>query len=541
MRLLKAIVTNFASYSDLEFSFDNVGLSLIYGPTGSGKSTLQDIATWILYGLTAKGGNSDEVLSWCNHGKPTYGTISVETNSGIITVTRIRGKSSENDLSWVENGNSTSKRGKDIIETQKLLEERLGVSKETYLSGAQYNEFSPSGSFFTAKAKDRRELFENLADLSLPVKLAERITDAKRETKKAIVEGTAVLNQVRGELKQLERNKENTDKDVEEWRRAKKAKIEDFDEASKNFEEMKSVKLKYLESMRNKVELDKKEELESLNTRLKKVESEIQEIKSVACPTCGRTDEDESAQMRILLRMRTLDKIANLQKTVNPFSAEIAEIKASINTFQEKIIEESQKPNPFMAQRLRLTKELDDARGKENGVFHLVTQNEHHFSSLAHLYDLSMLLRGELIKNVAKDIEIRTNKYLEDYFDAEIRVQFDMEKDNLSVLIFKNGHNCVFTQLSKGQRCLLKLCFSVTVMKAVANKAGIHFGAIMFDEALDGLDTDLKLRAFGLLSELEKEHESVLVIDHSTDLQNLFEKQYRIYLVNDESVIHEES
>jgi len=157
---------------------------------------------------------------------------------------------------------------------------------------------------------------------------------------------------------------------------------------------------------------------------------------------------------------------------------------------------------------------------------------------LDQLYDLSFKLRGELLRQSIKHVEVNTNRLLETYFDSALRVSFELSKlDDLNVTIAKNGNECSYRQLSKGQRGLLKLCFSISIMEIAANKAGLKFETLFFDEALDGLDTELKLKAYNLFAELEKSHSSVLVIDHNSELQSLFTKQYHVKLVNEESEI----
>jgi DNA repair exonuclease SbcCD ATPase subunit len=76
-------------------------------------------------------------------------------------------------------------------------------------------------------------------------------------------------------------------------------------------------------------------------------------------------------------------------------------------------------------------------------------------------------------------------------------------------------------------------------MTAAANKVGIHFNLLMLDEALDGLDSDLKVKAFNLLSELEKDHASILVIDHAQELKSLFNRRFDVFLEQDRSFIRE--
>jgi ABC-type lipoprotein export system ATPase subunit len=98
------MVTNFGSYKHLEFDFNSNGLTLISGPTGSGKSTLCDIVPWILFGRTSKGGAVDEVRSW-DAEEATTGTLMLHG----ISITRSR---KPNDLTI------DGRRGKDLNDTQ---------------------------------------------------------------------------------------------------------------------------------------------------------------------------------------------------------------------------------------------------------------------------------------------------------------------------------------------------------------------------------------------------------------------------------------
>jgi DNA repair exonuclease SbcCD ATPase subunit len=87
---------------------------------------------------------------------------------------------------------------------------------------------------------------------------------------------------------------------------------------------------------------------------------------------------------------------------------------------------------------------------------------------------------------------------------------------------------------------MLKLSFVVSIMAAAQNKAGQHFDALFFDEALDGLSSDLKVKAFGLFEELSKEYGTIMVVEHSPDFQNLFERRFHVELQGDNSVIEEQ-
>jgi len=127
-------------------------------------------------------------------------------------------------------------------------------------------------------------------------------------------------------------------------------------------------------------------------------------------------------------------------------------------------------------------------------------------------------------------LESATNAYLERFFDAAIRVRFLLEdSDKLGVEISNDGHSCPFRNLSGGERTMLKLAFSLSLMKAVQDRSGVSFDMIMLDEPFSGLSDPLKVKAFALLQHLETEYNTVLVIDHSSDLKAQFN---RVFLTN---------
>lgn len=500
MKLLAAQVENFGSYKELIFEFSDLGLVLIHGATGSGKSTLQDIVPWILYGVTAKAGNADEIRSW-TAAAPTFGVLHIDLRGEALTIKRVRGTPSQNDLHWLEGDHLDPIRGKDITETQKLLEQRLGISADLYIAGAYYNEFSPAGSFFLAKAKDRRELLEKITDLSLPIKIAERTTNAKRDTKKALTETVARHNKAGGRLEAALRSERQTARDAERWDEDQTAVIKEFQEKSERFEEEKAIKINILVEKRDKF-------LQSTH-------------RSPTCPTCGGAYGEDT-----------------IRPTLNPYDSQIEATQSFQNTYAEQIERERKKPNSFLMSLVRVRSELAQALKVEAHEHDLMADLQHRYNSLEQLQDLSAKLRGALLVRSIAQIEGLTNSLLSKYFDAELRVAFTTDGgDNLEVQISKNGYDCVYKQLSKGQRGLLKLCFAVSIMKAAANEAGMHFDTLFFDESLDGLDSDLKTKAFSLFSELSISHSNVLVIDHSGELQTLFSNKFQVTLNDDISEV----
>lgn len=568
MKLLRCLVKNFGSYKVLSFDFSGQGLALIYGPTGSGKSTVCDIAPWILYGQTAKDGAVDEVRSW-QATEATYGEIEVSTPKGTLIVVRIRGaKPSENDLFWYEEVDEIPQRGKDLTDTQKLLNERLGVSPYLYLTAAYFSEFSATGGFFTSKAKDRRAIFESIASLTLPITLAERTSNAKKEVKKEIHSLDNFYSEAMGRLSQFDTTENDIRLRMDGWTQASQRLSYEITERHRNFEEEKQKKIKEISKQIEDYEEEKSTRIdklicdadalnkvivlrESFDSQIAYVKAEIDRATALCdkCGSNGSISEDLWTRRKEILKAqatndRNIDSrdylvrdIKAAQAAQNPFLSQLKQAQDATNHYEERLEELKTQVNPFYPQLTKLAEDKGVVTLKLNQLKSEIADLTHKSSALDRLYDLSFTLRGEMLKKSVKDIEASTNRYLETYFDSEIRVGFSLEADSLKVDIQKSGYPCTYRQLSKGQRGILRLCFTVTIMQAAANKAGTFFSTLCFDEALDGLDSDLKVKAFGLFEELSKSHDSILVIDHSQEFKELFTKRYKVSLESDESTL----
>lgn len=572
MRLGRCSATNFGSYSELSLDFSKSGLSLIYGQTGSGKSTIPDIPCWILYGTTAKGGSVDDIRSWQAGKLPTYGFLEVFIGNSNIWVTRIRGCQQENDLFWTEGNSEFQQRGKDITDTQKLLNERLGVSEELYLLSAYYNEFSLVGQFFTCKAKDRRALFDKIASLELPDRLASSCSKAKKEIQPEISISESLISRFTGSLEEIENSIKKNKEYSESWEIKKNQTIESLMVKFENFEEEQNIKFQILQSKCKKFEDEVSEftnsalkDIQDLNdktlapkiyiAKLAELEYQAKSLNIEVCPTCKSPSPSEKTSKLLGSIYKIKEKQAandvliskklfleeQLKKSynkTNPYEDQLAELDKSKNLYGELLEQEKNKTNPFVQVLENLMTDKESLQKKLEGCIVKKSELSHTHYSLDHLYDLCSELRGELLKKAVSAIEKSTNEKLEKYFDSEIRANFVLDaSDSLEVSLYKGGYECNFKQLSKGQRRLLTLCFVTSMMEAASNKAGVHFDNIFMDEALDGLDSDLKLKAFSLLQTLENNHESLFVIDHDPGFQNLFSKRYHVSLVEDNSIV----
>ena len=559
MKLLRVEVTNFASYNHLEFTFDSKGLTLISGPTGSGKSTLCDVVPWLLFGRTAKGGAVDDIRTW-DTSEPTNGEIRFSINDKYYEIHRSR---KPNDLCIVTMTETI--RGNDMTDTQRLINELLGFDYSLYMSGAYFHEFSTTASFFVTTAKIRRQITEQLVDLNLAKRLQEFAKDYRKQIKAELDKMSGEFATTNALLLQVTNSIESDTTMAKEWDAKRGVKRQELEVKAAD------LKIHYAKKLAKVLKEHKKtkEDLEIIIADIKKEiipDIEIQFYKAALteerkayeltkgskCVACG-SPLGENKEIILLKKEHELaQRVKDNEANKRDLAYRTKELERHLTTEVGIKKDNTDAENPYLQQLAAMKDEENpyvaaiDKRNKEKAklnksVKHLKTaiddfEVEYHDVEL--LLEVTDTFRAALVKNTVIDLETSTNKILSDYFDSEFQVKFELsDTDKLETTITKNGNTCVYTQLSKGQRQLLKLSFAISVMKCVSNHHGIHFNAIFLDESLDGLDDQLKVKAYDLLQQLATEHDSVLVVEHNEALKSLFPNRYEVTLTNEGSEI----
>lgn len=538
MKISALHAQNFASYKTLSMSFVDGGLTLLSGPTGGGKSTIPDMIYWGLFGETSKGVNVDAIRSWASD-RETSVTVYLDT----VTISRKRGL--KNDLCfWPVDGEVT--RGKDLNDTQRLINQYLGLTAEDYANSAYLHEFSPAASFFTAKAKDRHELLESIADLSYVITLKDR-ADARRRLIRstlAKVENRSIETETA--LNQLTSYIQGHKAHMKEWEHQQALNIKELTVKCDNFKQLEASRIA---SIQTKIDVWGNRRNAALNALVSKIEDLESNLvpadqTSLKCDKCGSVSKKaQQAKIAHASAISAIDgykeRIADMLEQENPYVRELERAKHDTsNPYIEQLEKEKMSKNPHSEMLDILTKKYakaktDDIKSKKD-----VASTRSSIVDLETIVELCAQVRIDLLNRSVLTLEQETNRILETYFDAVLRVDFDLiQGDILHCGLSKDGNNCDYKQLSKGQRGLLKLAFSAAVMKATADKTGVHCDLLSFDESLDGLDADLKVKAFSLFQELQARHSTVLVIDHSSELQTLFNSRYLINLENGHSEI----
>jgi DNA repair exonuclease SbcCD ATPase subunit len=331
MKILDCAISNFGSYAEFSFDFANDGLTFLHGESGSGKSTIPDIVSYLIFGIDSKDSAADDLKSW-NTDEPMMGWIRIETPTGIIKIFRTRGRPTENNLVYIEENSPENQiYGKNISDTQKLINERLKCDGEFYLTTSYFHQFSKAETFFVSKPSERRALFEKITDQSVAISLSEKASEAKKKAKGEIETIKKELSYNNGILHNTREHLLSTEIQTESWEMAKTTSLKDLQVKSDNFDtdktlaiEMFTAKLAQLDSKilpshdfierlsgiqthldiieRTKTELSSI--LVNINSKEMELQTIVKELRSIGelslgiCPTCKNTVDVFSTEER---------------------------------------------------------------------------------------------------------------------------------------------------------------------------------------------------------------------------------------------------
>lgn len=570
MKLLKGEFFNFGSYEHIEFDFLDLGLVLIKGATGSGKSTLCDMPFWTLFGKTSKNGTVDEVRSWKTPSLLTKGILKIEINGEELEITRIRGISNVNDLYWTEGKKEEKNRGKDISETQSFLQKKLGFSENTYAAAAYCHEFSSANFFFVANSKDRRKLLEEIADLSKVINLKTKFNEKRKELKKVLIEQEKAKDRVKAQVEELEVTINATSLEAVQFEETRVDFLQKLKAQDENFTKEQANKISILKTKKDLFENKRINKINELKNKiddlvnkhnntasdnLSLLEKRLNSLDDPRCLTCGaltnhkqreniiydinKLKEKISTNLLINQKIENNKQLLSYEElTENPYSLDIEKTLFASNTYKEEFIKEKNRSNPFISHLTKSKERLNKLKTLLNESLQQVTVLNNKVTGLLVLEELTLVLKANIIAEAVNQLQTNTNSFLQNHFDSEISVLFyPKEDDSIEVVVNKGGYECSYTQLSKGQRGLLKLCFSAAVMEAASNQSGIKFDNLFYDEALDGLDSILQVKAFNLFQQLSKSHSTIVVVSHSIELQQMFDNQIQVSIIEDESTI----
>lgn len=272
---LKLTLKNFLCYRDNvpTLDFSGIHVACLCGPNGNGKSALLDAITWTLWGATARGRASDDLIYFGESEMfvelefMARNTLYRTSRRYSKSATKGRGRGGANlQLQVSRNNEFVPITGNTLRETQASIIELIGMDYDTFVNSAFLIQ-GRSDEFTNKTPGDRKEVLGRILGLSQYDDLLE-VSRAKAQ------ENREYLNRVEGNLQLLESQIDaigNPDMELDEVAQELKSISHQLTLKRREKEEAQLI-LKSLE--------EKSQRVLALQIQIPKLDSEIQNLKN---------------------------------------------------------------------------------------------------------------------------------------------------------------------------------------------------------------------------------------------------------------------
>ena len=529
-----------------EVDFQKSNTNLIMGSNGSGKSTILDALTFVLYNKPFRKINKPQLVNSVNE-KDCL--VEIEFSIGSREYKVIRGIKPNVFEIWIDG--KVQNQDAAQADQQKKLEE--GILKLNYKSFTQTvilgsATFVP---FMQLTSANRRDIVEDLLDIKIFSTMNGILKDRVRSCNEVIREASIRKDMIEDKIEMQESFIRDIEKSGKERIDRKEKQVENLHkEVDVIMDENDGKTLKIMDELQPKLENlnNTKKTLKKLNTIKVKLEQKIQNIveehkffeDNTVCPTCTQPLEE---QFR-------LDKIVDIQEKSKELNEGYKELEAAINVEQEKDIEFvncsseiNRLNNDISTNNVRISginKQIKNLRKEIQDVADQVSNRNTERETLKNLKEdldktekerssqreeVSYLdfahslmkdggVKSKIIKKYLPLMNQQINKYLQ-MMDFYINFSLDEEfKESIRSPIHEDFSYDSFSEGEK-MRIDLSLLFTWRDIAKMRNSASTNLLILdeIFDSSLDGAGTDF----FTTIIKFVIQDAHVFVISHKTD------------------------
>ena len=529
-----------------EVDFQKSNTNLIMGSNGSGKSTILDALTFVLYNKPFRKINKPQLVNSVNE-KDCL--VEIEFSIGSREYKVIRGIKPNVFEIWIDG--KVQNQDAAQSDQQKKLEE--GILKLNYKSFTQTvilgsATFVP---FMQLTSANRRDIVEDLLDIKIFSTMNGILKDRVRSCNEVIREASIRKDMIEDKIEMQESFIRDIEKSGKERIDRKEKQVENLHkEVDVIMDENDEKTLKIMDELQPKLENlnNTKKTLKKLNTIKVKLEQKIQNIveehkffeDNTVCPTCTQPLEE---QFR-------LDKIVDIQEKSKELNEGYKELEAAINVEQEKDIEFTncsseinRLNNDISTNNVRISginKQIKNLRKEIQDVADQVSNRNTERETLKNLKEdldktekerssqreeVSYLdfahslmkdggVKSKIIKKYLPLMNQQINKYLQ-MMDFYINFSLDEEfKESIKSPIHEDFSYDSFSEGEK-MRIDLSLLFTWRDIAKMRNSASTNLLILdeIFDSSLDGAGTDF----FTTIIRYVIQDAHVFVISHKTD------------------------
>jgi len=532
MKLKKMSFRNFKSYSNVltEISFDDTSsLNLIIGENGTGKTSIAECATYLLYGKLENFTSAD-IPNRIN--KAFYGKIELDCDGHEVIIER-----------GLNPGLFKVQIDDEVIDTagklnvQSMLEENYFKIPYSVFHNILVLEVDEVKSLLSMSASDKRNIIDKICGFTIYNKYKEFAKSDLKTIDDKLNANIASIRTINANLIQYDRQ-------IEEIKNNSVTQ-EELEELVQKINEAKAIRAKNDDMLRKlraagdqikTVNYKKVSDYNLLKNKVQEIEKKIAFIDRGKCPTCGSSLETEDFQK---MREDLVTKKGEIEK-------QMEQIKEIINGAKPKLIALDKKEKEITADNYKIP--LADLQSdykykatlKERGTSAVESLKTKLMSDLEVLNNEKTLLEKEktlvdflalmfsdtggikrYIANHYVPIINDLMKNMMDYMDLNYTITFN---DNFDAEIIQNGMKIKYATLSKGQKARVDFATIISFVKFLKLQFG-ELNLLFLDELFSHVDINGMNDMIDILRNLSNDMKLNIYLIHHAKLENvMFDK-----------------
>ena len=540
--------SNFLSTGDAPTTvfFDRSPTTLIIGENGSGKSTILDALTFVLFGKAFRNINKSQLVNTINE-KRLLVTIDFSIGNKEFTVRR---GVKPNIFEVLQDGKMLDQlaNNRDYQEYLEKVILKLNYKSFTQIVVLGSSTFEP---FMQLKQSDRRTIVEDLLDIQIFSSMNTLLKVKNSELKTTISDNENKRDLNASKTKMQKSYIERLTKDNQSDVLKKQTDIS-------TFEDQKTFAVESLTTYHNEIEtlsskLISEDSVQTKNSEFTNLQNQIEvklkqdqkEVKfyekNSTCSTCKQLIDDEFKKEKITSLSTSIEE---KEQGLGKISTEIGQLKIQIEKFRNIGRQISEKNSQLAVTKSKIEsldinierakKDIDELKNKkelDNSELNVLQLLESELVELKNNYEEQCntkqlygyaheLLRDSGIKTkIIRQYVPIINKYVNKYLnELEFLINFSIDENFNETIRSQYRDEFSYSSFSEGEKMRIDLALLFTWRMVAKLKNSVNTNLLVLDEVFDSsLDADGTEAFLKILNSLD-EKTNVFVISHKGEI-----------------------
>lgn len=533
--ILKSIEwRNFKSYSNIPtiINFDSINsVNLIIGDNGTGKSSIEEVIKFTLYGKLEDYNNSD-IPNRIN--KNFYSKIEVECDGHVIIIER---GLAPTIFAVSIDGEKIDTAGKSNV--QNMLEEMYFKMPYSVFSNTLVLSVNSFKSLIDLNASEKRSILDKIFKFDQ----YNQILKLAKEDYKGI---TSNISRNEGSIQYSYNVKQNYEYQIEEIKKNEVSQ-EEIDNLQNQLDELNELyqqKIKMigkLQDMEKKLKEDisnHRGQFNELKIHINEIDKKIALIDSGKCPTCGTnldTDDFKKEKEKLtkekeeyINKQKTLQELAKnvmskidvLERKESTFQNEIKDMR--ISDLKSELKYKSNMKGKSIEPILKLKEDLHKDMLQLKEEYEILSKEKSALDVIMLIFGEDGIRKRQMSQNIPiiNDIMSKTLKSMNLNYEVEFDLSFDGK-------ITQNGYKIKYATLSTGEKVKIDFACVVTIIKFMKIQYG-DSNVLFLDELFSNIHVNGVSLMIDIIKDLSKELNLNIFLIHHAQLEGIvFDKIYQ--------------